>query len=157
MPTFKGSYFSIELPADFSDESTYAFALPARANFRPSVVVKAERLTQPTELGAYVEQQLDKIKKALPSWKSAFARNIGWAMAGEASRQVFRAAYFLLVARALGASHFGEFVGVTAMIAVLSHSSRLDCTPSTIFFTKPSNKLSFEEAGCPSSQPSGFT
>ncbi|MGZ5224339.1 MAG: DcrB-related protein [Burkholderiales bacterium] len=66
MPTFKGSYFSIELPADFSDESTYAFALPARANFRPSVVVKAERLTQPTELGAYVEQQLDKIKKALP-------------------------------------------------------------------------------------------
>ncbi|MGZ5093867.1 MAG: DcrB-related protein [Burkholderiales bacterium] len=66
MPTFKGSYFSIELPADFSDESTYAFALPARASFRPSVVVKAERLTQPTELGAYVEQQLDKIKKALP-------------------------------------------------------------------------------------------
>jgi O-antigen/teichoic acid export membrane protein len=60
------------------------------------------------------------IKKALPSRKNALARNTGWAMAGEASRQVFRAAYFLLVARALGASHFGEFVGVTAMIAVLS-------------------------------------
>jgi len=30
-------------------------------------------------------------------------------------------------------------------------------TPSTIFLTKPSNKFSFEEDGCPSSQPSGFT
>jgi O-antigen/teichoic acid export membrane protein len=41
-------------------------------------------------------------------------------MAGEGSRQVFRAVYFLIAARALGVSHFGEFVGVTAMIAVLS-------------------------------------
>jgi O-antigen/teichoic acid export membrane protein len=61
-----------------------------------------------------------QIKKALSTQKSELARNTGWAMAGEASRQVFRATYFLLVARALGASHFGEFVGVSAMIAVLS-------------------------------------
>src|ERR1700689_4912252 len=30
-------------------------------------------------------------------------------------------------------------------------------TPSTIFFTKPSNRSSFEEAGWPSTRPLGFT
>src|SRR5258708_32526968 len=43
------------------------------------------------------------------------------------------------------------------MMAVLAHRVGLAWTPSTIFFMKPSSRLSLEDAGCPSSHPSGFT
>ena len=66
MPKFRGTDFEIELPSEFSDESTYAFAFRARADFRPSITVKTERLREPTELPAYVEKQLENIKKLLP-------------------------------------------------------------------------------------------
>jgi hypothetical protein len=65
MPEFTGNDFEIQLPPDYSDESTYAFALPARAGFRPSVVVKTERLAKPVELPAYAAQQLEKIQTVL--------------------------------------------------------------------------------------------
>jgi hypothetical protein len=67
MPTFRGTDFAIELPADFRDESTYAVAFRARSDFSPSVVIKTERLAQPAELSAYVEQQLAKIQQLLPA------------------------------------------------------------------------------------------
>ena len=67
MPSFQGLDFEVELPAGCSDESTYAFALPARADFRPSVVIKTERLKEPTELGRYVDKQLTEIAKMLPA------------------------------------------------------------------------------------------
>ena len=66
MPAFQGTDFQIELPRDFRDESTYAFSVPARSGFRPSVVVKTEWLDQPVSLSTYVEQQLDQIKNVLP-------------------------------------------------------------------------------------------
>jgi hypothetical protein len=66
MPDFRGNDFEIQLPADYSDESTYAFALPARVDFRPSVVVKAERLAKPVELSTYAAEQLEKIQGLLP-------------------------------------------------------------------------------------------
>ncbi len=64
---FHGTDFAIELPKDFRDESTYAFAFRARSGFSPSVVVKTERLAQPAELSVYVEQQLAKIEQLLPA------------------------------------------------------------------------------------------
>jgi len=67
MPTFHGTDFAIELPADFRDESTYAFAFKARSDFSPSVVVKTERLARPVELSAYVDEQLAKIQQLLPA------------------------------------------------------------------------------------------
>jgi hypothetical protein len=67
MPIVSGSYFSLDVPSGTTDESTYAYALPARANFRPSIVVKTERLAEPTPLGTYVQQQLEKIKGVLPN------------------------------------------------------------------------------------------
>jgi hypothetical protein len=97
MPTFKGTDFEIELPRECSDESTYAFAFPARSNFRPSIVVKTERLAEPIDLPAYVEKQLENIKKLLldvvvvrvgPEKHrelSAYASVYDW---GEASRRV---------------------------------------------------------------------
>src|SRR5580698_4622716 len=43
------------------------------------------------------------------------------------------------------------------MIAVSAHRVGLACTASTIFFTKPSNRSSFEEDGWPSTKPLGLT
>ena len=65
MSVFRGSDFEIELPADCSDESTYAFAFPSRSSFRPSIVVKTERLSGKVELPAYAAKQLDKIRELL--------------------------------------------------------------------------------------------
>lgn len=66
MPRFQGTDFTIELPAGCSDESTYAFAFPSREDFRPSVVVKTERLSGPAELPVYAAEQLGRIREALP-------------------------------------------------------------------------------------------
>src|SRR5271154_3284412 len=43
------------------------------------------------------------------------------------------------------------------MMAVSAHRVGLAFTASTIFFTKPSNKLSFDEDGWPSTKPLGLT
>ena len=66
MPPFKGFDFQIELPHGSTDESTYAFAFPGRGSFRPSVVVKTERLGEPIQLEAYVEKQLGTLEQVLP-------------------------------------------------------------------------------------------
>jgi hypothetical protein len=65
MPTFRGFDFLIELPDGFQDESTYAFTIPTRARFQPSIVVKTERLAAAQALPSYVSTQLDKISKVL--------------------------------------------------------------------------------------------
>jgi hypothetical protein len=106
MPAFHGSDFEIQLPAEFSDESTYAFAFPARANFRPSVVVKTERLVPPVELPAYVAQQLEKIRAVLQNVSvvssgpaehgelTAYGSVYDW---GEASRRVRQKQRYILL------------------------------------------------------------
>lgn len=66
MPSFKGSDFEIELPTGCTDQSTYAFAFPARVgDFRPSVVVKTDRFAEPPELISHVEKQIEALKGAL--------------------------------------------------------------------------------------------
>lgn len=67
MPEFRGNDFEIQLPDDYSDESSYAFALPARVDFRPSVVVKTELLAKPVELSNFAAEQLEKIGGLLPN------------------------------------------------------------------------------------------
>jgi hypothetical protein len=68
MPTFRGLDFLIELPDGFRDESTYAFAIPGRGKFQPSVVVKTERLAAPQPLPAYVNTQIEKLRKLFSDW-----------------------------------------------------------------------------------------
>ncbi|MFN0101013.1 MAG: DcrB-related protein [Bryobacteraceae bacterium] len=85
MPTFQGSDFAIELANEYSDESTYAFAFPASGNFRPSVVVKTERLTAPVELPVYAAEQREKIKGMLPGVEVI---HVGTVRHGEFAAQV---------------------------------------------------------------------
>jgi hypothetical protein len=67
MSRFQGTDFLINLPDGCSDESTYAFTLPGQGPFRPSVVIKTERLPAPVELPVFAAQQMDRIKAMLPA------------------------------------------------------------------------------------------
>jgi hypothetical protein len=67
LPSFQGSDFVIELPEGAADVSTYAFAFPARRDFRPSIVIKTDALAAPVDLSAHVQEQLAKLSASLPN------------------------------------------------------------------------------------------
>lgn len=50
---------------------------------------------------------------------SALARNTIWMFAGQGLRLVFQAFYFIEIARSLGVSNYGAFVGVVALVGIL--------------------------------------
>ncbi|MBB6145204.1 O-antigen/teichoic acid export membrane protein [Silvibacterium bohemicum] len=50
--------------------------------------------------------------------RSVVARNTAWMFAGQGLRLGIQAAYFTAIARSLGVSNYGAFVGVTAFVAV---------------------------------------
>ncbi|HUK24885.1 MAG TPA: flippase [Terriglobales bacterium] len=51
---------------------------------------------------------------------SVLLKNTVWMFLGQGMRQVLRAAYFLIIPRALGVEQYGLFVGVTSLAAVLA-------------------------------------
>ena len=57
---------------------------------------------------------LDRLKGSL------IARNTLWMLVGQTTRTFLQAAYFILLARTLGVSGYGAFVGVTALVAILA-------------------------------------
>ncbi len=94
MARFQGSDFAIELPEEYTDESTYAFAFPGRGGFRPSVVVKTERLRTAVELGEYARRALDTLPglEMVLNEETAYGRRCvyDWGDAGRRIRQVQR-------------------------------------------------------------------
>lgn len=52
--------------------------------------------------------------------RSAVARNTGWMMLGQGLRVLVQAAYFVLIARTLGAEQYGAFVGAAAVTAIVA-------------------------------------
>lgn len=61
---------------------------------------------------------------ALPSHsgtkRGSLFRNTVWAFAGQGARLVVQAAYFVVIARSLGAGNYGEFVGISALMAIFT-------------------------------------
>lgn len=51
--------------------------------------------------------------------KSRLARNTLWMSMGQGLRLLVQAVYFTVIARALGASNYGSFVGVAALVGIL--------------------------------------
>ena len=51
--------------------------------------------------------------------KSMLARNTGWMLLGQGLRLVIQALYFTVIARSLGASKYGAFVGVVGLVGIL--------------------------------------
>lgn len=55
----------------------------------------------------------------------SFAKNAGWMFVGRGLNYVVQAAYFILLARLLGAAPYGAFVGAVAAVSLLSQYSAL--------------------------------
>jgi len=51
---------------------------------------------------------------------STLARNTSWMLVGLGLKLVIQAAYFTVIARSLGAEHYGAFVGVVGLVGILS-------------------------------------
>ncbi len=56
---------------------------------------------------------------------SSLARNSGWMFVGQVFSVVCQGVYFILVARLLGTTEYGIYVGVVAMVSILSQYSPL--------------------------------
>ncbi len=52
--------------------------------------------------------------------QNSLARNTLWMLFAQGMRLVLQAAYFVIIARALGAEQYGAFVGATALVAILA-------------------------------------
>src|SRR6202022_3282559 len=52
-------------------------------------------------------------------FKSTLARNTGWMLLGQGLKLVIQAVYFTVIARSLGASKYGAFVGVLGLVGIL--------------------------------------
>jgi O-antigen/teichoic acid export membrane protein len=50
--------------------------------------------------------------------KSALARNTIWMIGGQGLRLIIQALYFIEIARSLGASNYGAFIGVVALVGI---------------------------------------
>src|SRR5438067_1213911 len=50
---------------------------------------------------------------------SVLARNTLWMIVGQGLRLVIQAAYFTIIARSLGASNYGAFIGVVALVGIV--------------------------------------
>jgi O-antigen/teichoic acid export membrane protein len=52
--------------------------------------------------------------------RSKLARNTAWMLFGQGLRLVIQALYFIVIARSLGAQNYGAFVGVVALVGIVS-------------------------------------
>ena len=51
--------------------------------------------------------------------KSRLAQNTGWMLLGQGLKLVIQALYFTVIARSLGASNYGAFVGVVGLAGLV--------------------------------------
>ena len=58
---------------------------------------------------------MDHMLKLAHMRQSPLVRNAGWMLAGQAAVMVTQLAYFMVLARLLGSTEYGSFVGASAM------------------------------------------
>jgi len=63
---------------------------------------------------------LSKLKPVQLLLKSTLARNTGWMLIGQGLRLIIQALYFTMIARSLGVSGYGAFVGVVALVGIFA-------------------------------------
>src|ERR1700728_805478 len=51
--------------------------------------------------------------------KSGLARNTGWMLVGQGLKLIIQALYFTVIARSLGVSNYGAFIGAAALVGVV--------------------------------------
>lgn len=72
---------------------------------------------------------------------SSLAHNAGWMFLGQGSSIVCQAAYFVLLARLLGSTEYGIYVGAVAMVTILSVYSPLGSGFTLIRYVSPDHSL----------------
>jgi O-antigen/teichoic acid export membrane protein len=66
------------------------------------------------------------IKEAISkAWNSTLARNAGWMFMGQGMAFVVQALYFIVIARLLGSTQYGIYVGAAALVSIVSQYSSL--------------------------------
>jgi hypothetical protein len=65
MAQFTVPGFEIKLPENYTDMSTYVFALPASPRFQPSIVVKTEVRGEKPAIQRYASQQINTLQENL--------------------------------------------------------------------------------------------
>lgn len=66
------------------------------------------------------------IKNAIAkAWNSTLARNAGWMFLGQGMAFVVQALYFVIIARLLGSTQYGIYVGAVALVSIISQYSAL--------------------------------
>ena len=68
MPSFQGSGFSVELPEETIDASSYCFSFPEVGEFSPNLTIKCERQQDELDLSAYVNEQRDALRAGLENF-----------------------------------------------------------------------------------------
>lgn len=70
-------------------------------------------------MNAIIEARLRALRNRIRTlWANSLARNAGWMLVGQGINLVFRAGYFILLARLLGVREYGVFVGAFAFVAI---------------------------------------
>src|ERR1019366_6343199 len=71
---------------------------------------------------------------------SSLARNAGWMFLGQGLSIICKGAYFILLARLLGSTEFGIYVGAVAMVSILSQYSTLGSYSVFLRYVCPDHK-----------------
>ena len=80
----------------------------------------------------------------LDEWKrvcsSSLARNAGWVLLGQGLSLIFQAVYFILLARLLGSTEYGIYVGALALVSIVSQYSPLGSSVVFLRYVSPEPK-----------------
>ena len=63
---------------------------------------------------------LSKLKSVQSLLSTTLARNTGWMLLGQGLRLIIQAVYFTTIARSLGVSKYGAFVGVVGLVSIFA-------------------------------------
>ena len=93
----------------------------------------------------------DCLRRFVPSWhylaQRGLVRNTGWMTIGFALTAAFQAGYFVIVARALGASGFGAFAAGLALVSIVAPFSGLGARNLVVMRTARDQTLFSEYFG----------
>ncbi len=68
MPKFQGSGFSIDLPDDCVDASSYMFVLPENNGYSANLSIRSQSAVTVSDLKAHVNSMLDALKSNAPDF-----------------------------------------------------------------------------------------
>ena len=108
-----------------------------QANSGHVIVASIDGTRQSRSLRGAVKTALGETATRSTYWlsrcrDSVLARNTWWMFLGNGLKVLIQAAYFIVIARSLGPDQYGAFVGVTALIQILSPFVGVGCGPLMI-------------------------